>query len=744
MRLVFLDSYARIKGRCGRFDLLPAEASGQECGPKRDERSYSRARIPAESGCPNMRNDPYLPSICPKPPAMRTGAIALRWVLRLAAIVLIVLPGPRAASAQSSDLTQKSLEDLMNIQVTSVSRKEQKTSQAAAAIFVISQEDISRSGALNIPDLLRMVPGVDVAQIDASNWAISVRGFNGQFSNKLLVLVDGRTVYTPMFAGVFWSAQNVPLDSIERIEIIRGPGAAIWGSNAVNGVINIITRSAGHTQGGQVSGGAGNTGTGPATISYGGKVQGFGAYRVYAEGFQYNSLPTFANAEGHDDWRLVHGGFRTDSTLSAKDSLTTEGEMLAGDAGELTTAPVSLAPPVTATVALRERYASWNALARWNRNFSAQSGTSFQVYFDRTNLDDTTFNFGIDNFDLDFQHHVAWGARQDIVWGLGYRLSTDDTAPTLRTVFTPNDRITQLFSSFAQDEISLLPNRLQLSLGARVEHNSYNGLVFQPSGNLAWNLNSRNMIWSAISSADRTPSRTDTGFRLNMEALPGPGGLPILVSLLGSSNFRNEHVTAFQAGYRNTWTSRISLDSTIFYNRYRDLESVEPGAMTVETNPAPIHLLVPNFISNGLRGETHGAELFANWKVSYFWTLSPGYSYLATHLHPFAGSQDFTDAAGTEGGVPDHQAQLRSSVSLPHNLQWNASAYFVNRLPAVAIPSYTRLDTGLIWHGEERVSVTVMGQNLLKSLHPEFAGPDSVVLPGMMRRAAYAKVVWSF
>jgi iron complex outermembrane receptor protein len=213
---------------------------------------------------------------------------------------------------------------------------------------------------------------------------------------------------------------------------------------------------------------------------------------------------------------------------------------------------------------------------------------------------------------------------------------------------------------------------------------------------------------------------------------------------LGDPNFKTEHETAFQAGYRNTWTSRFSLDSTIFYNRYRDLESVDTGNLTVETNPAPIHLLLPNFIGNGLRGETHGAEFFANWKVSDFWTLSPGYSYLATHLHPFAGSQDFTDAAGIEGGAPDHQAQLRSSVSLPHNLQWNASAYFVNRLPAAAVPSYTRLDTGLIWHGGERFSVTAMGQNLLQSLHPEFAGPNSVVLPGMIRRSAYAKVVWSF
>ena len=662
----------------------------------------------------------------------------------LAVVALAASTGLPARSQQASDLTQKSLEDLMNIEVTSVSKKEQTTSQAAAAVFVISRDDIRRSGALNIPDLLRMVPGLDVAQINASKWAISARGFNGQYSNDLLVMIDGRAVYNPIFAGVFWDSQSIALENIERIEVIRGPGAAVWGANAVNGVINIITRSAADTQGGYVAAGAGNASTGSETIGYGGKVRGLGAYRAYAEGFQTNSLRTFAGLDGQDDWRFVHGGFRADTPLSAKDSLTTEGELYTGNAGELTSVPVSVQPPVTATLALRDRYSGWNALTRWGHTISPRSDTSLQVYFDRTIRSDSTYNIGLNEFDVDFQHHVQPGTRQDIVWGLGYRVSSDSSTPFLRILFTPQDKRTQLFSSFVQDEIALRRDRLHLSLGARFERNSYTGFGVEPSGRLVWTPNSKNMVWGAISGAERTPSRTDTDVRVNYAALPGAGNLPILVSLFGNPNFKNERLTAFEIGYRNAWTSRFSLDSTVFYNRYRDLLSVEPGATGVETYPAPTHLLLPESFGNGLYGETHGIELFANWKVASFWTLSPGYTFFSMHLHPFAGSQDFTDSAATEGGSPDHQAQLRSSGRLPWNLQWNASAYFVNRLPAVSIPSYTRVDTGLIWHVGERLSMSVVGQNLLKDVHSEYAGPDSTVQPGMIRRAAYARIIWSF
>jgi iron complex outermembrane receptor protein len=662
----------------------------------------------------------------------------------IAGIALLVIVGLPAHPQQTPDLTQKSLEDLMNIEVTSVSKKEQRTSEAAAAIFVISREDIRRSGALHIPDLLRMVPGLDVAQIDTGKWAISARGFNGQYSDKLLVLVDGRTVYTPIFAGVFWDSQNVPLDDIERIEVIRGPGAAVWGANAVNGVINIITRTAGDTPGGYVVGDAGSNSIGPETVRYGGDAGRLGAWRVGAEGFHYNALPAAAGLGGHDDWRLIHGGFRTDSKLSVKDSLTTEGEVYQGNAGEMADVPVSLAPAEDAVLALRDRYSGWNLLSRWNRVISPRSATSLQIYFDRTNRGDTTYSVGLNTFDIDFQHHFAWNARQDIVWGLGYRVSADSTDPTLRITFTPRDRDTQLFGSFVQDEIAIRPDSLKLSLGARLEHNDYTGFNLQPSARLVWTPDSRSMFWTAVSGADRTPARSDTDLRVNYTAIPGPGGLPVLVSLFGNPNQKDERLTAFEAGYRDTFSSRLSLDSTVFYNRYRDLVSVEPEAVRLEGNPAPEHLLIPSTFGNGLYGETHGLEVFANWKAARFWTVSPGYSFLSTHLHPLAWSQDFTDAAGTEGSTPDHQAQLRSSLSLPRNLQWNTEAYFVNRLPTLAVPSYTRLDSSLIWKAGERVSFSVAGQNLLRNLHQEFSGPDDTVLPGLMRRDGYVRVAWSF
>jgi iron complex outermembrane receptor protein len=674
------------------------------------------------------------------------AVVSLRFSRRLWAPSLITLLSffePLCRGAQAIDLTQKSLEDLMNIEVTSVSKRGQKTSQTAAAVFVISREDIGQSGALDIPDLLRMVPGLDVAQIDAGKWAISARGFNGQYSNKLLVLIDGRTVYSPIFAGVFWDSQDVPLDSIERIEVIRGPGAAVWGSNAVNGVINIITLSAKDTQGGYISASSGNASTGPETVRYGGKARNLGAYRVSAEGFHLNALPTLAGLDGQDDWRLVHGGFRIDTNISAKDSLTTEGEVYLGNAGEISFIPISLSPPENATVALRDRYSGWNSLSRWKRTISPGSETSLQVYFDRTTRGDSTYSIGLNTFDIDFQHHIVLGARQDIVWGLGYRVSSDEIDPTLRISATPKNRGTQLFSSFVQDEIAVLPDRVHLSLGARIEDNDYTGFDLQPSARLVWTPDSKNSFWGAVSHADRTPARSDTNFRVNFEALPGPGNMPILVSLFGNPNQKNEQLTAFETGYRTALTSHVSLDSTVFYNRYRDLVSVEPGAMRVETNPGPVHLLVPESFGNSLRGETHGVETFASWKVARFWTLNPGYTFFAIHLHEFAGSQD-QSIPGTQGGTPDHQAQLRSNVILPWNLQWNASAYFVNRLPAQSIPAYTRFDTGLNWRVGENVSVSAVGQNLLKDFHPEYSGTDSTVQSGRMRRTAYAKITWSF
>ena len=629
------------------------------------------------------------------------------------------------------------------MEVTSVSKKEQKISEAASAVFVITSEDIARSGANDIPDLLRMVPGVEVAQINSSKWAISIRGFNGQYSNKLLVLVDGRTVYTPMLSGVFWDAQDVLLDNIDRIEVIRGPGATVWGANAVNGVINIITKKTSDTQGAFATAGGGSYEHGFGAARYGGRLGGATSYRLFADGFDRNQYPAPFGLNGNDDWEMVHGGFRVDTSASAQDSITVEGDANSGNAGEVASSVVSISPPINGLLDLRDRYSGWDLLSRWNHTSSAHSETSLQVYFDRNTRSDTTYGFGVNTFDLDFQHHIGWGTRQDFVWGLGYRVSSDDTLATLRISFTPASRTTQLFSSFVQDEITILPERLYLSLGTKLEHNDYTGFGLEPSGRIAWTPNARNTLWAAVSQAQRTPARSDTGILVNLAALSGPNNIPMLVGYTGNPNEKAERETSVETGYRARLSSSVSLDSTIFFNHYGDLVSVEPGSPLFDADPTP-HLVVLSRFANLLYGETHGFETLVNWKVTRRWTLSPSYSFLTMHLHREASSADLTTAPETEGSVPTHQAQLRSQVNLPLHLQWNAAANFVGSLPALAVPSYTRLDSNMTWQAGERFSISLVGQNLLHDRHLEYTGPDSSVQSDLIKRSVYAKVTWRF
>jgi iron complex outermembrane receptor protein len=667
---------------------------------------------------------------------MRAVACELAW----AGLTLL------ATQAQNTqpDLTALQIEDLMNVDVTSASKKEQKLSKVPAAIFVITKEDIHRSGATDIPDLLRMVPGLDVAQINPGVWAISARGFNGQYSTTLLVLIDGRTVYTPTFSGVFWDAQDVPLEQIERIEIIRGPGAAIWGANAVNGVINITTSSALETQNGVAAATAGTLEHGSGMVRYGGLIGSQGAYRVFADSFQMGRFLTPDHQNAEDDWYRYHGGFRVDANISARDSLAIEGEAIRGNEGERATTVVSLLPPVNATLDLRDLFSGWDVLARWKRTNSSGSESSLQIYFDRSNRGDTTYGLGLNTLDLDFQRQQVWGTRQEFVWGLGYRMSSDHTAITNRIWFTPQDLTTQIFSAFVQDQIAILPDRLYLTLGTKAEHEYYNGFNLQPTARATWTQNNRSMLWASISGAQGTPSRVDASIRFNYAAYPGPNNLPVLVSLFGNPDQKNELLTATEAGFRMQASDRISLDSTIFFNRYRDLVSEEPGSPILETSPPPAHLLQPIYLANLLHGETHGIEVFANLKLADRWTISPGYAFLTMHIHPDAASVDMTTGPASEGGFPRQQAQLRSNVNLAWHWQWTTSAYFVGRLAAPGIPSYTRLDTNLAWQPTERISVVLAGQDLLGDLHQEYAGPDLTQLPSLVPRSAYARLTWRF
>ena len=668
-------------------------------------------------------------------------------VMRAAACELVLLVCTLTAThAQNAepDLTTLQIEDLMNVDVTSASRKEQKLSEVPAAVFVITKEDIQRSGATNIPDLLRMVPGLEVAQINPSTWAISARGFNGQYSNQLLVLIDGRTVYTPIFSGVYWDAQDVALELIERIEIIRGPGAAIWGANAVNGVINIISKNAKDTQSGMATVSGGTLEHGSGELRYGGRLGGHRVYRIFADGFQMGHYLTPDHQNGQDDWYRFHGGFRLDADVSGKDSLTIEGEALRGNEGERDASIISVGPPVNGILDLRSVFSGWNVLARWKRVLSPGSETSLQVYFDRSNRLNETYAFGLNTLDLDFQHHWNWSRRQDLVWGLGFRNNADDTAATLRVLFSPPDLTTQIYSAFVQDEIAIRPNHLYINLGTKFEHEYYNGFNLQPTARIRWSPDDRDMLWAAISAAQSTPSRVQTSVRFNYAAYPGPGGLPILISLFGNPNLENERLTATEAGFRKQWSTVLSFEATAFFNQYRDLTTEETGSQVLEADPPPEHLLVPTYLGNLMHGETHGMEAFANVRLANRWTLSPGYTFLAAHLHANVGGTDLTAAPETEGGSPRHQAELRSEMNLPRHWEWTTLAYFVGRLTAPGIPSYTRLDTNLTWQVSDKISLGLVGQNLLRNLHQEYAGPDLTVLPSLVRRSGYARLTWRF
>ncbi|MFI5057190.1 MAG: TonB-dependent receptor plug domain-containing protein [Candidatus Acidiferrales bacterium] len=637
------------------------------------------------------------------------------------------------------DLASTSIEDLMNMEVTSVSKKEQKMSQVAAAIFVIRQEDIRRSGATNIPDLLRMVPGLDVAQINANTWAITARGFNLQFADKLLVLIDGRAVYTPLFGGVYWDTQDVPLEDIDRIEVIRGPGGTVWGANAVNGVINIITKRAADTPGGLITSGGGTQAQGFGTVQYGGRIKGDTSYRIFAKYLNNGHFPDLNGQDADDDWHLLHGGFRVDTNLSKKDSLITQGDIYTGKEGATIVHSI-FSPPDNIIVQRLAALSGGDLLSRWNHTFSSRCDTTLQFYFDRYSRDGPESDEDRDTFDFDFQNHIMLGARQDLIWGAGYRHTADQTVGTIDQAFVPADHAGDLFNAFIQDQITLKPNRVALYVGTKLENNYFSGFDLEPSARLAWTPNNRRTFWAAISRASRTPTRRDVGLDAVLAALPGPAE----VVLLGNPNKKSEHVIAYEVGYRAQPTDRLSLDVTTFFNNYNGLDSAEMLPSFFDPNSVPPLLVHPVSFGNKLYGTTEGVEASVKWKATNRWTLSPGYSFLQMYLHTQSTSLDSTSVADAQGSNPRHQAQLRSHLELSSSFAWDTSAYFVGRLPAQFVTSYTRIDTQLTRRLGERVELSLVGQNLLRDHHAEFNDQLQSVNSSQVKRSAYAKITWQF
>ena len=663
-----------------------------------------------------------------------------RLAKKLAFALCLLAVGTTVCAQKPGDLSEKSIEFLMDIEVISVSKKEAKLFQSAAAVTVITQEDIRRSGMTSIPDLLRMVPGLDVAQIDGSKWAVSARGFNGRFANKLLVLIDGRSIYSPQTSGVYWEAQDLLLEDIERIEIIRGPGGTMWGANAVNGVISIITKSAAETQGGLIVAGSGTQERGRAGIRYGEKIGDTAHYRISGKYFTRTGLVDPAGVDANEGHKAFRGGGRIDWQLNNRDSLTFSGDLFLSKIGE-TSLTISPAAPFAPHTNTPGELTGGHVLGRWARTFSTKSNMALKVYFDRFSRDVFDMSERINTFDVDFQHNVALGKKHDVVWGLGYRRVSDSTDSTNSTPmrYNPAKRTVQVFSAFAQDEVILVKDRLRLTLGAKLEHNDFSGFELQPNIRILWTPRNHQTFWGSVSRAVRAESRSDEDVRVNIAAFPGPRGMPVVLAIFGNPDLKSERVTAYELGYRAQVGKRFSLDVATFYNAYDRLMKTLSGTPFLETDPLPAHLVIPLTLNNLMWGETYGAETSLNVNVTRQWRLTGSYSFIKLNMHLDPLSQA-NGAEEVERSSPEHQFQFHSYVKLPRNLEFDASVYHVSSI--LKVPRYTRVDLRFGWRFSENVEFSFAGQNLLDARHAEYGGVDAP--SRVVSRSASGKLTWRF
>jgi iron complex outermembrane recepter protein len=607
-------------------------------------------------------------------------------------------------------LKEVPFEELFNLEITTVSKRPERLVDVPSAIQVITSEEIRRSGATSLPEALRLAPNLQVAQVNSSTWAISARGFNATTANKLLVLIDGRSVYTPLFSGVFWDVQNVMLEDIDRIEVISGPGATLWGANAVNGVINVITKSARDTQGVLLSGGGGSHLRGFGNARYGGKVGQDVYFRLHGMGFDRDDTKLRSGRDADSSWFIGQGGFRADWLPSNGEKVMLLGNFYGGDIGQ--TAPGDVTVD------------GQNLLGRWTHPLAGDSEISLQLYWDRTHRRITgSIAEVLNTYDLEFQHRLPLGERNKLIWGGGYRLMHDEVSNAAALAFLPGKRDLHLFSGFVQDEITLLREQLFLTIGSKFEHNDYSGFEFQPSVRLAWMPVTDQTIWAAVSRAVRSPSRIDT-------EVFAPSTPPFLLQG-GGDRFDSETVISYELGYRTELAQRLGLSISTFFNDYDDIRSVEPIA------GAPGQFI----ILNRLRAKTYGVELSATWQPLEWWRLRGGYTYFRKEIH-LGDSGDINRGRG-EGNDPHHQFLVQSMINLPADLEFDSVLRYVDNLNqrGPLVPSYVSLDLRLGWQPTPNWEFAVVGQNLLDKRHAEFGAPAT---RQEIPRSVYGKVTWKF
>jgi iron complex outermembrane receptor protein len=635
------------------------------------------------------------------------------WCRLVVFTVLLALFAKPAPAQTLADLGRMSIDDLANLEVTSVSRTAQPVSQAPAAVYVITSDDIEQSGATSIPEILRLAPNLEVAQTSPSNYSISARGFLGNpqdqnFSNKLLVLIDGRSVYTPLYSGVYWDIQDTMIDDIDRIEVISGPGATLWGANAVNGVINITTRKSAETEGGLLDVQAGNLET-DASLRYGGSLADDLTYRVYAKGFDRDGLETPSGENAHDGWSKPQGGFRLDWSPPG-DSVTLQGDLYKGVEDQ------GAAPDQLLT--------GGNLQASWKHELDGGSTLQAIAYYDQTrrSTDDGGGSFIVRAYDLEVQHSFALDDRNEIVWGAGERASRYTIAgamsPQSSLLFDPSSRTLNLADAFVQDRISLTKT-VNVTLGMKLEDDPYSGVTPMPDLRLSWQASEATLLWAAVSRAIRSPTPFD---RDVVEKLGS------ITFLTGGAHFQPETLTAYQAGYRGQLSTRASLSISTYVNEYDDLKSIEtaPGGG------------IPYYWGNMIAGHVYGVEAWGAWQVANWWRLSAGFSVQRENLRFKPGASELL-GVDQEGDDPRHQASLRSTTTLASNVTFDADLRYVGALPNPKVPDYGELNARLDWAATKDLNVSISGLNLLHAHHAEFTPGSDLV-----ERSFVVETRWKF
>jgi iron complex outermembrane recepter protein len=656
------------------------------------------------------------------------------------ATLVTVAAVANAEPASTPDFTEFSLEALTNLQVISVSKRPERLNDAAAAIFVITADEIRRSGATSIPELLRMVPGLDVARIDANKWAVSARGFNGRFANKLLVLIDGRSVYEPAFSGVFWEVEGGALNDIERIEVIRGPGATLWGANAVNGVINIITRHSEQTVGAFTTAAAGTEERLLGTARIGGRLGDQGHFRVTGEVSRRDDTADAAGEPNQTQCDLWRAAGRGDWQLSATDALTVHADYV-HEGGFTLYELGTLAPPYSRSLASNTRLQFASSQVAWQRQLGPDSQLELMAFYVNALMEDSLAVARRQTVDLELRHSFRAGDRHSLVWGGGYR-STGDHFSDGFVAFLPPTRQTGLLNAFAQDAITLSADRLRLILGSKLEHNTVAGTELQPNARLVWTPNDAHTTWAAVSRAIRTPSRYEQSLILDYTLAPGapanPSPLPIVLRVQGDSDLPAEVLVAYEAGYRIIPTPNLSADLAVFFNSYRRLRSLRAGEPSLVGEGVP-HVFVPSAMDDRAEAETRGIELALDWRAIPALRLHGAYAYYDEQRRLLSGDVTQNDIY-LERTVPNHTASLRTSLDLRDDLEFDLWLKYTSAIPAMDVDAIANLDARIGWRCAQRCEFSLVGQNLLHPRVNEFRDTWLGSQQSWIERGIYAKV----